>query len=229
MMILMIIWLIVYVSAIHAAEEAGQLDKILRPGYCKGLWRPENLPGKCFGLRPHGDYDEAKHIPVVHSSKECRALCCNLGDKCISWQYHAATKVCRFGMIVRLGLEATGTSDWCDPSPPAQWNGNRLVSRVGGQCIWGETIPTQCFGFGPERLKNDKPLNTEQCAAACCEDKDCGMWQEIPGRGCYFSRKEGIFCAASIEEPYEGGRKCVPGYCGGLEEQILGAYNKTKI
>lgn len=230
-MLLWISLLFCLIGAVYSnpTNDSTIVDKLLKRGGCARLWRPENLPGKCFGPRPHTDFAEAKHIPVVQSAKECRAICCNLGDKCVSWQYHAATKDCRFAKILRLGLEATGTPDWCDPLPPARWNGHRIV-KTSGQCESGEALPSQCFGLGPEQRTDGKALNTQECAQACCDNKECEMWQEIPGRGCFFSQQKGVFCSKKIEEAYEGGRKCVPGYCGGMEEQILGAnYSKPKM
>jgi hypothetical protein len=95
----------------------------------------------------------------------------------------------------------------------------------------GEKIPAQCFGLGAERKSSeDTALNTEQCGAACCADKDCDLWQEIPGRGCFYGNKRDAWCGnASVVTTYHGGRKCIPGYCGEevVERQILTAYNKT--
>ncbi len=82
---------------------------------CKGLWRPDELPGKCFGLResskipaaaafrsnsniissssssassgPVGALAEGG-VGAIGSAEECRRLCCFLGDECVTWQYH---------------------------------------------------------------------------------------------------------------------------------------------
>ena len=75
------------------------------------------------------------------------------------------------------------------------WNGNRLISRKESVCEWGEPLPNQCFAFGREKIGPYKEredattegrLDTDQCRAACCANKDCDSWQEMPGRGCYF-------------------------------------------
>lgn len=68
----------------------------------------------------------------------------------------------------------------CDPFPDADWNGRMLTSRKGDTCVWGEELPKQCFNLGDERKSADnKPLSSEECAKACCSDKECDMWQVI--------------------------------------------------
>ena len=77
-----------------------------------------------------------------------------------------------------------------EPNAPVSWNGNKLKAKTGDQCEWGATLPTQCFGLGPERLSPapaKSRLSAAECAAACCVTKGCTMWQELPGRGCYYS------------------------------------------
>lgn len=58
---------------------------------CAHLWRPDNLPGKCFGLRPYNEYDELRDIKKVQSPNECKGLCCLLGEQCVTWQYQNVT------------------------------------------------------------------------------------------------------------------------------------------
>lgn len=96
------------------------------------------------------------------------------------------------------------------------WNGNRLASRKNGVCEWGEPLPNQCFAFGPERVGveamrvgggDEGRLNTDQCREACCANKECDSWQEMPGRGCYFGVQVSIklvhpchkFCLDSLQ------------------------------
>ena len=65
---------------------------------------------------------------------------------------------------MRLGTEGADNDNWCEPNPPKQWNGRVLISRhanvdqiVDGKtkkpykCQWGDALPTQCFGLGPEK------------------------------------------------------------------------------
>jgi hypothetical protein len=208
---------------VHAQE----VHELLKPGKCKNHWRHARLLGRCFGLTSHKEFvPELKDLEIT-TSEDCRALCCNLGEKCISWQYFSnpqdpSVHECKLtDKIIRLGTEATGTPDWCDPHPPSKWNGHRVVSRNGdGTCKWGDGLPSQCFGLGDERKVNGSSLSTESCADACCKDPACGIWQEVPGRGCYYNKDEGIWCD---KDPgvYDGARKCVKGFCDGREAELL--------
>eukprot|EP01038_Epipyxis_sp_PR26KG_P006269 gene6269-8633_t len=211
-------------------EDKLLLTDLLRKGKCKGLWRPDTLPGRCFGLKVHSKYAELDSIKVVESWQDCKAICCNMEEKCVSWQYQAPVKECLLGPPVRLGFEHAPTGDWCEPFAPAKWNGKRLESRdpLSGVCTWGESIQTQCFGMGDERKNSSGgSYTTSECEAACCSDSNCGMWQELPGRGCFYAQTNGGRCDKIVREKYFGGRKCVPRFCGGLEDQILPYYNGT--
>jgi hypothetical protein len=230
---------------------------------CKGLWRPEQLVGRCFGLKQYTDFpqfattshntgaaaaaatEQQQQQQLTLTANACRHMCCMAGKDCVSWQFQSNPKMCFLGDVIRLGTESykTGVSDWCEPKAPEKWHGRRLEKRMsstagsGGVgsplCVWGEHIPAQCFGLGAERRSSsssssnssgdsgsgdggDAALNTEQCAAACCADPDCTMWQEIPGRGCFYGHKRDTWCGnATLITSYHGGRKCIPGYCGG--------------
>lgn len=225
----MILTLIASILIIAAADEAASENKLhplLVKGKCKGLWRPDNLIGRCFGLSPTTGkrYKELVAGVQIKSSSDCRAVCCNLGDKCVSWQYLSATNECKLGGVVRLGFEKTGTPDWCDPEGPSEWSGKRLFSRgVDGQCAWSEkNQSTQCFGLGDQRKSHTgEALTTSECAKACCADKMCDIWQESPTRGCYFGRTTQC---PKAQGPWEGQRKCRPKFCGGKEDEILPAY-----
>ncbi len=209
---------------LFAFSRGGDDKQWLKGGKCKGLWRPEKLPGRCFNLKLHHTYDELRSIQTVNTSTTCRVLCCNLGDKCTSWQYEHESKECKLGGPVRLGSEAGGTAGWCEPNAPIPWSGNKLLSRgADGICVWGQSLPVQCFGLGPERKSADKlSLAPEECAQACCASSSCAMWQAATGRGCYFGSGKGVGCDdKTTAARYEGGRKCVPGFCGGLESSLL--------
>jgi hypothetical protein len=221
-----ITFLLLCLAACGNSQAQGETDW-LKPGKCKNLWRHARLAGRCFGLSHYKEFVPHLKNLVISTSEECRALCCNLGDKCVSWQFVTRSKdlnykECRLtDKILRLGNEPTGTPEWCDPHPPSKWNGNKLLSKANGVCQWGEQLPGQCFGLGDEhRDSRSKPLNTTSCAQACCNDPQCEIWQEVPGRGCYFNKAEGIWC--EIEpELYEGARKCISGFCDGREKEIL--------
>ena len=127
-----------------------------------------------------------------------RYICKPLSDHCqvtCSWyliipcpQFHSETSECRVGGPVRLGLEASGVDAWCEPFPPTEWNGARILSRSNGVCQLGQRLPYQCFGLGPERLSKDgNRLDAAACEAACCESPGCDMWQQGDGRGCYYT------------------------------------------
>jgi hypothetical protein len=133
------------------------------------------------------------------------------------------TNICKLGDPVRLGFEGSNTVNWCDPLPPNAWNGQKLLRRQNGKCDWGDAVPYQCFGLGPERLHqaSNTRLAKDDCAAACCASPTCEIWQQADGRGCYFSNSADVGCDKSLESTYVGGRKCIPGFCGDAEEQKL--------
>lgn len=221
------------INICYTNAENSDGSQLFETGKCNGLWRPEPLPGKCFGLNP-----VPKEYGIVTNARDCRALCCNLGDKCVSWQFQSSSSTCRVGGVIRLGLEKTGTPDWCDPLPPSKWNGNRLISKQSdGTCTWGDSLANQCFGLGDEKKSpSGSRYDTDSCRTACCSAASvgqvgvtagCTMWQESEGRGCFFSETESRQCPASIGERYVGGRKCVPKFCGGMEELLLGKFNTS--
>ena len=189
---------------------------LFKSGKCIGKWRPEKLPGRCTGMNP--GLLPSLNLPPVENATACRAICCNLGDKCITWQFEITTRECRFGLVMRLGDEAAGVPGWCDPIPPVKWNGRKVVGHnpETGEKIWGnENLDSQCFGLGAERLSSaGKRRNTQECEQACKDDPKCEIWQEFPGRGCYFFSLQGIFCEKKKNPIYVGGRKCLAGSCG---------------
>jgi hypothetical protein len=107
---------------------------------CKNIWRPENLVGRCFGFKAYQELPELQDSGLnITTANQCRKLCCNLDSKCTSWQFESTQPACKIGGIARLGLEATGTPDWCDPFPDMKWNGRVLVDRAAdGTCKWGK-------------------------------------------------------------------------------------------
>jgi hypothetical protein len=254
-----IVWLYTLLISIFTTCESNTMPQSLttnNQGRCRGLWRNDKLIGKCFGLSPFKRFFEEnkntlqhlKHmIPShVNSATECKRLCCNIGLECVTWQYQPSREVpCKIGGPVRLGLEVSGVANWCEPLPPATWSGYRLERRKitstasssadasvkDCDAMKGATVPHQCFGLGPERMHpvTRKPLSVSECEAACCADPRCEVWQAIAGRGCFYNRNEGVHCEEKGEPAYTGGRKCVPGVCGSLENEkmMLSQYNKS--
>jgi hypothetical protein len=72
-------------------------QNLLEKGKCKShIWRIDeaaSLPGKCTGINPITDYDNLKHLHITNWV-DCRALCCNLNEKCTTWQFQNQTKTC---------------------------------------------------------------------------------------------------------------------------------------
>jgi len=49
----------------HLDDPAEKKATLLKPGKCKGSWRPDKLVGRCFGLKLHNEYEELKSIIQV--------------------------------------------------------------------------------------------------------------------------------------------------------------------
>lgn len=163
---------------------------LLARGKClHNVWRTDpaaSLPGKCVGVNPHTEFPALKDIPVSNWA-DCRALCCNLEQKCTIWQFQNSSKTCYLQVRpVRRGPEGADTPLYCDPFPTHAWHGKHLGERSssssGGEssgkknkCTWAWEIPKQCFAFGPERLSNNGVVNMQkgsrmneaECEQAC--------------------------------------------------------------
>ncbi|GAB5353555.1 hypothetical protein AAMO2058_000045500 [Amorphochlora amoebiformis] len=166
------------------------------------VWRNDTLRGTCFGLRCRG-----KGWESISTSTECSKKCCNLKDKCITWQFRKDIGCC-IGGAVRHGHEGLRSVHWCEPTPPSPWTGHRLKSRGGGRCEWGdETLKGQCFGLGPVKPPKSKQL----CADGCCKDPDCTLWQWRDDKGCFWGKTNNCLPAADPVQmhPYIGKRKPV--------------------
>ena len=185
---------------------------------CANQWRPEELVGRCFGLKNHSEYNSLSDVKYVTNADHCKALCCRLGEKCISWQYWNDIHLCKLGGQVRLGAEAGGTANWCEPLAPLVWTGHVLETKDGSSCMWeAKQLTSQCFGLGPEKVKLDENnqgvrRTEEECAAACCESSTCQIWQYAPEKGCFFGSNRNAFCEP-YKGSYTGGRKCVGENC----------------
>lgn len=189
---------------------------------CHSQWTTEKLIGRCWGLTTSTDHPSIKGTiddKVILIAEECKQICCKLGSKCITWQYWAATRICKIGRHVRLGHEAGGSPRWCEPAPPRAWEGGRRNLYLNpfnqslpmeSDCQWASQQPGQCFGLGPERTNSTGGrLSAKSCGAGCCNDSNCWLWQHLPDRGCYYNkdkRTEAPFCDQYVGE-YIGGRK----------------------
>ena len=172
---------------------------------CKYL--PELLVVRCWGLTAINE----KHFSwgavtkrLISNAMECESLCCDMGERCITYQWLNEKKMCHIGKHVRLGKEGGSVGEWCEPLPPAQWNGRkRILTPQGGagagagagaekdgtterkrdkKCEWGEQLPRQCWHLGPERMNaTNGRLGPRGCAAGCCANKHCIAWQQLPG------------------------------------------------
>ena len=165
---------------------------------CKYL--PDLLVGRCWGLtainEKHFSWGSVTKRPIV-SAVECEALCCEMGERCITYQWLNEKKMCHIGKHVRLGKEGGSVGEWCEPLPPAQWNGRKRILPVPPgtttntgmterkrekKCEWGEPLPRQCWHLGPERMNTTNGrLGPRACAANCCANKHCIAWQQLPG------------------------------------------------
>lgn len=178
-------------------------------------WLPERLNGRCWGLQATTTFKDDKGIQQkkIANAMDCQKLCCELGDKCVSYQYIVSSKTCTIGKEVRLGKETGKTDLWCDPIAPHKWTGHVLIHHPVGTCSWGAHLPYQCWDFGAERLSADgQRLSARDCANACCKLADCEAFQEHPTRGCFYNDKPtdgGVDCDGGLEI-YHGRRKKRP-------------------
>ena len=144
---------------------------------CSSHWSEVELNGRCFGLLPHSSYLEMKAIQIVPSPTFCKALCCELGPRCSSWQYliknypppKLSDRVCFLGGPVNYEQQqGKSTTNWCEKQAPPKWRGRHIKSRVINNdtdsksrirstfgkeynCDWGEELSTYCSGLGSER------------------------------------------------------------------------------
>ena len=133
------------VSLVSMRTEIGAvLDASLER--CTNQWGESKLMGKCHGLKSYTEYFSLKHTPVVPSSPSfCKALCCELGEKCQTWQYliksypppKPSIRECYLGgPITILKSDAStkgamkGNADaYCDATSPTKWRGKILLNR----------------------------------------------------------------------------------------------------
>ncbi len=115
------------------------------------------------------------------------------------------------------------------------------IADIYCRCEWSdEKLSLQCFGFGDAKLNSSggNSVSASECEKSCCNSDTCDMWQQHNDRGCFFSKTRmnkkktkiinGITCSKELIV-YTGGRKCLQGYCGGLEGKILPTYEKNRL
>ena len=100
---------------------------------CKSEWADLEIVGRCFGLKTHTEYPALKHISLVEDASHCKALCCELGLQCITWQYWIDIKMCKLGDAVRIGKEHADSHYWCDDAPPITWTGEKFKRLPSGK------------------------------------------------------------------------------------------------
>ena len=113
---------------------------------CSHQWQEKDLKTPCHGMRVHSAFMELAAVESVASAKVCKALCCELGNKCGSWQYfvrslprpYTEERICYLGGYVNNVVgspidsssgQPTNTGVWCDALPPLKWRGRRLRHR----------------------------------------------------------------------------------------------------
>ena len=206
-----------YQEALYSTETNGTDDS------CSRQWTGEALVGRCWGLTTSSMHPEIKNTidgGEIQTADHCKRICCKLDHKCITWQYWAASKICKIGKHVRLGSEGGDSPRWCEPNEPQKWNGgkrdlilnpfNQSLTQQNFDCKWATQLPGQCFQLGPER-KDEKGigLSAADCAKGCCSNSNCWLWQHLPDRGCFYNgdyMAEEPFCDQYVGE-YVGARK----------------------
>jgi hypothetical protein len=128
----------------HPASSSNKEAGAVVEDNCAAEWDSVTIVGRCFGLKTHTEYPEFKHVPLVSDAQQCRALCCQLGNKCISWQYWTDIKLCKLGGAVRIGHEHAKTDLWCDSEPPIVWSGEKVKRLPSG--VWSAIfVVHMCF------------------------------------------------------------------------------------
>jgi hypothetical protein len=214
MIVSLIIFIVCAATCVHSKQ--GNRDK-------KCVYLPDNLIGRCWGLtgieEKHFDWTGVTKREV-NSAEGCEELCCEMADACITYQFREREKKCLIGKHVRLGKEAGNTPLWCEPLPPAKWNGRKrsintessspedLQRQRAHKCEWGEHLPRQCWHLGPERLNATGGRMGPKACAMGCRTKNCIAWQQLPDRGCFYNDEpmRELHCDKN-DEAYVGKRK----------------------
>jgi len=143
---------------------------------CSDEWEDFKLEGACHGLNIHSQFPAFQKIKEVKSPTFCKALCCELGQKCFTWQYSIknypspkpSENTCLLGGPARYENENSASQIWCEKSTPLKWRGRSIKSRTVNNntdprtrvrstfgkeysCEWGQELPSPCSGLGAER------------------------------------------------------------------------------
>jgi hypothetical protein len=176
------------------------------------IWKPEPLQGLC-------DVTQSTEESRLHTNaRNCEKACCE-ANTCVSFQFRDKDG-CLWGGDARLGGEKDGPTAWCEPRPPAMWHGQWVKLKGTGDAVSGSCsnegwnpneLSGQCFGLGSKKAtSNNTP---EDCRDACCENKDCYVWQWRTDAGCFFNDNAFNCQEANPQdfEPFYGKRKVQEG------------------
>ncbi|CAB9528282.1 expressed unknown protein [Seminavis robusta] len=176
-------------------------------------WRPEPLQGHCDGTK---STDESK---LYTTAQACQTACCE-SPTCVTFQFRAK-EGCLWGADTRVGNEKDGVTAWCEPRPPAVWQGQWIKTKqegveIDGGCSddgWNpQELSGQCFGLGGKQ--DTGGANTARaCRDACCNNPTCKLWQFRRDAGCFYNN-HGFNCREAADplefEPFIGARKVQP-------------------
>ena len=177
-------------------------------------WRPEPLVGVCDTTKATPESQKYK------TAQECENACCR-ATTCVSFQFRTKEGCLWANRDTRIGAEKDGVSGWCEPRPPAQWQGQRTKVKGSNEAIpdacrddeaWNpHELSGQCFGLGArKRIDTNTP---RACQQACCAKEDCAIWQWREDAGCFY-HKRGFNCQEANPldfEAFVGKRKVQPG------------------
>ena len=162
-----------YASANLNADISSVLQTSLER--CNHQWTDDKLEGRCHGLKSHRTFYQIEAIDIVPSPTFCKALCCELGDSCSTWQYliknypapRPSETECLLGghaTMISPGEIGQAGEIFCESWTQPKWRGKRLVSRTVNNetstkqirstfgrefnCDWGIDLPVPCEGLG---------------------------------------------------------------------------------